>query len=178
MKETLKDIKKLTSGLYRSQDAEKVAEELYEADRLALRLEMVTPDARLIAAIKANVASELSAKHHSNRWIIRVVAAAACVVFAYTLTTRLYLQSGPLPVQAVSQPVVAVVTPAVVDKTADAAVAMVWDDEADQVSTLSTRLSNIETALYQADNNSYEAEFCITDIETQVNDLQGLFWKG
>jgi len=185
MKETLKDIKTLTSGLYGSQSAGKVAEELFEADRHAWRFETLTPDARLIAAIKADVASELSAKRNPNRWILRAIAMAACVVFAYTLSTRLYFDKQVATVPAivavapvVSTPVVAVTMPVDTKVVAGAQVAMVWDDESDQVSMLSTRLNNIETALYRSDDNLFESEYSITEIETQVNDLQGLFWKG
>ncbi len=175
MKETLKDIEKLTSGLYQGQDASKVAGELFEADGFAARLEMVTPSDTLIASIKADVASELSAKRNSNNWMVRAIAMAACVVFAYTLTTKIYLQSDSPPVQIVSQPSVAAVDATAVK--ADTFVAMVWDDD-DQVSVLSTRLQNIETAFYQADDSYYEAEFSVADIEMQISDLQGLFWKG
>lgn len=130
MKETLKDIEQLTSGLYRSREAAKVAAELFEADTMASGFKTVTPDARLIAAIKANVASELSEKRGSNKWIVRAIAMAACVMFAYTLTTRLYLNKEPLPAQKTSKPAVADAAAGGVE------IAMVWDDDADQVLSL------------------------------------------
>ncbi len=173
MKETLKDIKELTSGLYASGESERVAQELFEADDLACRFEAIAPHCDLIRDIKADLAGRLSAKRNFNRWIIRSVAMAACVMFAFTLTSRVYLHKEP--VRGQSEPRTAV---AAAPATGNTVVAMAWDDDADPVSVLSTKLSNIETALYQTDDNYYEAEFSIADIEMQVSDLQGLFWKG
>lgn len=171
MKETLKDIEQLTAGLYPRQTAEQTAKELFELDAVACQFNTISPDDKLLASIKADIAAQLSAQQKRSGLWVRVFASAACIAVAYA--AGLWLLSARQTAPSAVAP-----SHAVAVKTQAAPVVMVWDDDNDQIEELYTSLENIQSSLRNENEQIYELEFCVNDIQSQINDLSEVFWKG
>jgi hypothetical protein len=170
MKESLENIRDLTGRLYPPAGAERIASELSAADKeLGEIFPDVGPDKELLDAIKSEVTASLrTQKRHF--WLWNSAAVAALLAVAAIISVRVFLTPAP----AVTD------SPKVIVASAAASVEireMSWD-QSDELTELSTNIESIENAFYASDYEFGDADTNIVEIETQVNELKELFWKG
>lgn len=169
MKESLENIKNITGELYPPAGAKRIAEEIYDGDK---KLEELFPDIKpnklLLDAIKADIARELENNRWEKVWQWRIVALAACLAIVCTLSVKFFIKDTPTSPQPSGQNIVA--------DASNELKAMSWD-QSDEIAMLSTKLDNIESAFNSSDE-IFESDVCLVDIETQMSELQELFWKG
>ena len=172
MKESLKDIKKITSQIYPPAGAERIASELYDADnKLQGKFPDVGPNKLLIEAIKADVAGQLKSQKQKRVWGLRIAAVAASIAILCGFVVKFYVPNqDDTPVESGT---VAVVKSNIQPEV----VTMSWDQN-DELTLLSAKLDNIETAFYENDDDSFDGDTLLIEVESQVTELKGLFWKG
>jgi hypothetical protein len=168
MKESYENIKKTAERVYPPAGAKRIASQLYQSDcELADIFPEVSPDEKLLNAIKADIAGSLNVRRQ-RAWRWRALA-AACVALVCMAAIKIYL----------SDDAVTPVSPAVYTAAAPEAdiIEMRWDDS-DELVALSTQLESIEMALYASDDKISSADEYIAEIETLISDMKDIFWKG
>jgi hypothetical protein len=115
-----------------------------------------------IAGLKAEIRSQLSSRRRKRLTLQRVAAAA--IIIASVAAVFISRSHGP------AQPVIANTS--------------VWQDistiQDEQIASLAEQIGNIETEMFSirlgADDSGNG--FDLTDIETEINNINGNFWKG
>ncbi len=156
------NLKELFAKFVDSEQAEELSAEVIAADQIIDSFDAPEPDARILAAINANVARQLNARR-SRQMIYRLVAAAVFLIIA-TVAVKIFQQT---PVE--SQQLVMVTWEIEEVTSADA-----------ELSTLIAEIEQLEDDImglqYAEETASQSSE--LNELEIELIEIDSDFWKG
>ena len=167
------NLKELFTRFYDAEQAESCVEDLCTGERIFDVHAAPEPDARLIASIKANIASSLSqrkAKRFRRRLYEAAGVAAAIVVLAITSVQLLDKSDLPLGKEVYTASLLPTVIWESDDIAADDADLAVFTAEVDQI--------EYEIHTLQSGEESIESEGTLTELEMELAEINDEFWKG
>ena len=168
-KENLKELfEKFVGG----EQAERAVEDVRKGEQILQEHPVPGPDGELIANIKAEIAASLLRKKENTfrRMIYKTVAVAAGFILLAAISVKLFEKGRSEPERLATGPII----PKAVWESDRLA-----DDNAD-LATLTAEIEQIESdllAMQLGENggNGYEA---VTELETELTEINSDFWKG
>jgi hypothetical protein len=153
------NLNELFSAFLDADSAEQAAGDIRKGDEILTDHPGPDPDSNVIANLKSDIRSQLSRRR--VRKIALQRTAAAIVIIASVSAVFISKTYGP------AQPVTAT--------------ASIWQDRTDeQIASLTEQIGDIETEMsiirLGADGNGNG--FDLTEIETEIDNINGNFWKG
>lgn len=168
------NLKELFEKFFSAEEAQKHLEEVRQAERIIEQYPAPEPDDMLIANIKAEIAMRLPAKrvHIYNRPAYRIasIAAAIIIIAAVGLKMFNFNKDTTIPPRQVAGPIIP---------------ASIWDsqditiDDTD-LANFATQIDQIESDLLAVQNgeDGFDGDNAIMELEVQLMETEGDFWKG
>lgn len=167
------NLNKLLEKFFDAEQARNYIEDARKVEQIFREHPAPEPDDMLIANIKAEIAMRLSARgaRLSKRKLYEVAAIAAAIVLVTLTAVRLYDGSGSRTAQQVYS---ASFIPTVIWESQDIAA----DDE--NLAVFKTEIEQIEEEVLalESDEGSGESDTSITELEMELIEASGDFWKG
>ncbi len=167
------ELKELVERFYDPQEARTCLEDFEQAERLLAGNPAPAPSSRRLAAIKANVSTTLTRRRH-NRSIRRIAFAftsvAAAAVFVIAVRVGLFQTTPLTPPDTVS----ATIIPSSLWESNDIVTA---DPSLAYFSTEIEQIEN-ELAILQSGEEPPTGDIAITELEMELIEIEGEFWKG
>jgi len=162
MTENNENLNKLFSAFLAPDRADEAAGDIRAGDEILSDHPEPRLSGDVVASLKADIRSQLTSRRR-KRLAFQKVAATAVIIASIA---AIFISKGYDPAQ-----------PAV-------AGASIWQDIStahdEQMASLAEQISDIETEMFivrlGADDNG--SSFDLTDIETEINSINGNFWKG
>lgn len=155
--ENLKDLFEKFAG---PQEAEQAADDIRRGEKILRQHPAAEPDKELLAEIKTQVRSALSGTKTATfpRLARRIAAVAAVLVIGALITISLYEQ-GPAPVSPTT---------------------IIWEGEDPDLAAFSAEIEQIESDLLalQLGENGTNGHLELTELEMELMEIDGDFWKG
>jgi hypothetical protein len=166
------DLRELFGQFFDAEEAKRAVEDVREGERILREHGAPGPDGELVADIKAEIGVALAVRKTNafRRAVYKVAAVAAAIIIAAAISVRLSERGN-----GEAEPVVAAsMIPAAVWESNDIAV----DDV--ELATIVGEVDELEgdvLALELGENggNGYEA---IEELEVELEEVEGVFWKG
>jgi hypothetical protein len=168
---TKENLRELLAGFMDEDTASQTAEDIEKGDEFLRKFAAPSPGDDVVAAIKARVAVTIRQKHRITlqHRIFAAVSVAAAIVLVSALALKFF---EPSPIEKTTVQYAAIP-------------ARVWDgsdittDDAD-IAVLVSEVKTIENELsgVQLKDNSGVGNAAIGDLETELIEIGGDFWKG
>jgi intein/homing endonuclease len=165
--ETEENLKNLFERFLDAEQAKEAVEDVAKAERILCKYPAPEPDGELIVNIKAEIAASLLGKKENafRRIVYKTMAVAAGFILLAAIGVKLFEKGGGEPERPAS------------DSTAPKAV---WESENLADETLTDEIEQVERDLLavqfgEGGGNGYEA---VTELETELIEINGDFWKG
>ncbi|MFA5239696.1 MAG: hypothetical protein WC476_08340 [Phycisphaerae bacterium] len=159
------NLKELFERFVEGEQAERAAEDIRKGEQILWDNPAPQPDDELIANIKAEIAVSLYNKKQDTlrRTAYKMMAVAAGFMLLAVVSVKLFENNGVEPEKTVNSPV---------------ALKAVWDNSADE--TLTAEIEQIESDLFamQSGENSSNGDKAVTELEMEMVETNGYFWKG
>ena len=159
MTENNENLNELFSAFLDANSTEQAAGDIRAGDELLTGHSVPDPDSDVVANFKSDIRSQLSRRR--VRKIVLQRTAAAIVIIASVSAVFISKTYGP------AQPAVAT--------------ASIWQDQTDeQVALLTEQIGDIETemSIIRLGADGSGDSFDLAEIETEIDDINGNFWKG
>ena len=153
------NLNELFSAFLDADSAEQAAGDIRKGDEILTDHSVLDLDSDVIANLKSDIRSQLSRRR--VRKIALQRTAAAIVIIASVSVVFISKTYGP------AQPVTAT--------------ASIWQDRTDeQIASLTEQIGDIETemSIIRLGADGSRDGFELTEIETEIDDINGNFWKG
>lgn len=153
-------------------DKEQTAEaidNISNADKLLEENPAPQPGEKLIADIKANISAKLEKHRPLKSAVYKVVSVAAVFIILAAVSVKLFQQRTARPEQVITAAI-----PTSIWESED----LSEDDE--QLAVLNTEIEDIESRLFtiQLSETSINGSSSITELETELVEINSDFWKG
>ena len=167
------NLNQLLEKFFDSEQARNYIQDTRKVEQIFREHPVPEPDDMLIANIKAEIAMRLPARRARllRRKLYEVAAIAAAIVLATLMTVRFFDGSGSGPGQQVYS---ASLIPKAIWESQDLAA----DDE--DLAVFKTEIEQIEEEVLalESDEEAGESDSAITELEMELIEVSGDFWKG
>jgi hypothetical protein len=165
------NLRELFERFFDAEQAENCVEDIQKAEQIFREHPAPEPDDMLIANIKAEIAMRLQAAraHRFRRIIYEVLGAAAVILFAATVSLQLFEKDPPT-----GEVVYASLIPTSIWESDDIAA----DDEDLAVFTAQIEQIEDEVMALQSGENTGNSDSTIVELEMELIEINGDFWKG
>ena len=166
------NLKELFEKFFDAEQAQKQLEDVREAERIIEQYPAPEPDDMLIANIKAEIAMRLPAQrtHIYNRTVYRIASVAAAIIILAAIGLNVFEKDI-----TEQQPVA----------RADIIPRAIWDSEDIVIDDMdlanyATQIDQIESDFMalQAGEDGFEGDNTIMELELELMETEGDFWKG
>lgn len=171
------NLKELFEKFFDAEQAQKHLDDVQEAERIIEQYPAPEPDDMLIANIKAEIAMRLPAErtHIYDRAAYRIASVAAAVIILAAVGLRMFEKESIKPIPIVTAGInITEIIPAAIWDSEDIAV----DDM--NLANFATQIDQIESDLLalQAGDDGLDGDNAIMELEVELMEVEGDFWKG
>ena len=166
------NLRELFEKFFDAEQAESCVEDIEKADQIFRDNPAPEPDDMLIANIKAEIAMRLQAArvHRFRRIIYEVIGAAAAILIVAAVSLQLFEKDPP----RTGEVVYASLIPTAIWESDDIAA----DDEDLAVYTAQIEQIEDEVLTLQSGDNTGSSDSTIIELEMELIEINGDFWKG
>jgi hypothetical protein len=162
MNENHENLNELLSSFYNEQEANEFKNDLNSFDKMLD--DSAAPSSQMIDSIKSAVAKKLSSRKHRKYVVLRPVAAAAIVLLIAFAGLKITSRQDSITEVAIS------------NLTYD----LFDESETSQIASLTEQIEQIEDALLSVRLDEYDSygDDSYLELEAELNEINGDFWKG